>query len=86
MVQLVTLNELLPAVFKLLVHDHSSEISRVRVCSATGNQYIEFLGESVGRLPYFARTTAEIVAGTLVYRMPDLGIAFNRLSKIECLV
>jgi len=49
MVQLVTLNEL-PAVFKLLVpitQERSAELEYAQL----RNQYIEFLGESVGRLP-----------------------------------
>jgi len=50
MVQLVTLNELLPAVFKLLVHDHSSERS-AELEYAQVRAINEFLGESVGRLP-----------------------------------
>jgi len=46
---------------------------------------MSFLENLLGDSPYFASeqlTLAEIVAGTLVYRMPELGIALT-VIKIE---
>lgn len=84
MVQLVTLNELLPAVFKLLVHDENSaelEYAQLRAINT-----LSFLENLLGDSPYFASeqlTLAEIVAGTLVYRMPDLGIALTDYPRLN---
>jgi len=87
MVQLVTLNELLPRCsncsFMTRTQARSAELEYAQLRAINTLSFLEnLLGDS-----YFASeqlTLAEIVAGTLVYRMPDLGIA--RLSKIECLV
>ncbi|NJL55769.1 glutathione S-transferase family protein [bacterium] len=88
MVQLVTLNELLPAVIKLLIHDENSseksaelEYARLRAINT-----LSFLENLLGASPYFASeqlTLAEIVAGTLVYRMPDLGIALTDYPRLN---
>ena len=88
MVQLVTLNELLPAVFKLLVHDeNSSERSaELEYAQLRAINTLSFLENLLGDSPYFASeqlTLAEIVAGTLVYRMPDLGIALTNYPKLN---
>lgn len=84
MVQLVTLNELLPAVFKLLVYDENSAELEYAQLRATNT--LSFLENLLGDSPYFAReqlTLAEIVAGTLVYRMPDLGIALTDYPRLN---
>jgi glutathione S-transferase len=84
MVQLVTLNELLPAVFKLLVSEENStelEYGRLRATNT-----LNFLENLLGDFPYFAGDTltlAEIVAGTLVYRMPDLGIDLTDYPRLN---
>ncbi|MBW4620534.1 MAG: glutathione S-transferase family protein [Cyanosarcina radialis HA8281-LM2] len=84
MVQLVTLNELLSAVFKLLVSQENSielEYGRLRATNA-----LNFLENLLGDSPYFAGETltlAEIVAGTLVYRMPDLGIDLTDYPRLN---
>lgn len=88
MVQLVTLNELLPAVFKLLVHDEkSSERStELEYAQLRAINTLSFLENLLGDSPYFASeqlTLAEIVAGTLVYRMPDLGIALTDYPRLN---
>lgn len=88
MVQLVTLNELLPAVFKLLVHDeNSSERSaELEYAQLRAINTLSFLENLLGDSPYFASeqlTLAEIVAGTLVYRMPDLGIALTDYPRLN---
>jgi len=83
MVQLVTLNEL-PAVFKLLVHDHSSERSaELEYAQLRAINTLSFLENLLGDSPYFAsEQLAEIVAGTLVYRMPELGIALTDYPRL----
>lgn len=87
MVQLVTLNELLPAVFKLLVHDRSSERSaELEYAQLRAINTLSFLENLLGDSPYFASeqlTLAEIVAGTLVYRMPELGIALTDYPRLN---
>jgi len=84
MVQMVTLNELLPAVFRLLVRDENSvELEYAQLRAINTLNYFEALLEDS---PYFAGeqlTLAEIVAGTLVHRMPDLGIALTNYSKLN---
>ncbi len=80
MVQLVTLNELLPAVFKLLMQDHRSgepsteiEYAQLRATTTLG-----FLEELLADSQYFAGdqlTLAEIVAGTIIHKLPDLGVS-----------
>lgn len=84
MVQLVALNELLPAVFRLLLQGErpgetsdktSGEIEYAQLRAMTTLTFLENL---LGDGPYFAGdqlTLAEIVAGTIVHKMPDLGVA-----------
>ena len=88
MVQLVTFNELLPAIFKLMVHDgktsqQSTELEYARLRAINTLNFLEhLLGDSV----YFAGqqlTLAEIVAGTLVCRMPDLGISLADYPNLD---
>uniref|UniRef100_B8HR69 Glutathione S-transferase domain protein n=1 Tax=Cyanothece sp. (strain PCC 7425 / ATCC 29141) TaxID=395961 RepID=B8HR69_CYAP4 len=86
MAQLVTLNELVPAVFKLILHhdprstpDHRnpSETVELEYAQMRAINTLNFLETLLGNSPYFAGeqlTLAEIVAGTLVHRLPDLGI------------
>ncbi len=88
MVQLVTLNELLPAVFKLLVHDENSseKSAELEYAQLQAINTLSFLENLLGDSPYFASeqlTLAEIVAGTLVYRMPDLGIALTDYPRLN---
>ena len=88
MVQLVTLNELLPAVFKMLLHNENSseksaelEYARLRAINT-----LSFFENLLGDSPYFVKeqlTLAEIVAGTVVYRMPDLGIALTDYPRLN---
>ena len=87
MVQLVTLNELLPAVFKLLVHDENSsqKSAELEYAQLRAINTLSFLENLLGD-PYFAGeqlTLAEIVAGTLVYQMPELGIALTDYPRLN---
>ena len=88
MVQLVTLNELLPAVFKLLVYDETSgeRSAELEYAQLRAINTLSFLENLLGNSLYFASeqlTLAEIVAGTLVYRMPDLGIALTNYPRLN---
>jgi glutathione S-transferase len=88
MVQLVAFNELLPAVFKLLVHDENSGEASAEFVYAQlrANNTLSFLENLLGDMPYFAGeqlTLAEIVAGTLVYRMPDLGTDLAGYPRLQ---
>ena len=88
MVQLVTFNELFPQMFKLLALDGKSseeladiEYARLRIVN-TLNFFENLLGES----SYFAGeqlTLAEIVAGTLVYRLPEIGVNLTDYPKLS---
>lgn len=84
MVQLVTFNELLPAVAKLLIYDKNSaemEYAQLRAINT-----LVFLENMLGDLPYFAGeqiTLAEIVAGTLVHILPDLGTALTDYPRLK---
>ncbi len=88
MVQMVALNELLPAVIKLLVHDEGSseESANLEYARLRAINTLSFLENLLGDSTYFAGeqlTLAEIVAGTLVYRMPSLGIALTSYPRLN---
>ena len=88
MVQLVTLNELLPAVFKLLAQDQNSNQTSTELAYAhlKAVNTLKFLESLLGNGLYFAGqqlTLAEIVAGTLIYRMPDLGIQLSNYPSLQ---
>jgi glutathione S-transferase len=76
MAQMVTINELLPAIAQLIIYDNPSDKSdyaRLRVINT-----LSFLEQLLGDRTFFAGeqlTFADIVAGTLVCRLPDLGIS-----------
>ncbi|PSN12219.1 glutathione S-transferase family protein [filamentous cyanobacterium CCT1] len=88
MVQQVALNELLPALFKLLIQDErlkepSVEVEYAQLRAATSLSFLESL---LGERHYFAGnqlTLAEIVAGTMVHRMPDLGVSLDRYPGLQ---
>ena len=75
MAQMVTLNELLPAIAKLIIHDpHSSDSAYANLRAINTLNFLENL---LGDRTFFAGeqlTFADIVAGTLVCTLPDLGI------------
>ncbi len=80
MVQLVALNELLPPVFKLLMQaDRSGETSvEIAYAQLRAKTTLGFLEELLANSQYFAGdqlTLAEIVAGTIVHKLPDLGVS-----------
>lgn len=84
MVQLVTFNELLPAVAKLLIHNQNS--AEVEYAQLRAINTLVFLENMLGDLPYFAGeqiTLAEIVAGTLVHILPDLGTSLSDYPKLK---
>lgn len=78
MAQLVTLNELLPAIVQLIIQPENSaelEYARLRAIHTLG-----FLENLLGDRPCFAGeqlTLAEITAGTLIYTLPDLGLSLT---------
>ncbi|NJK33876.1 MAG: glutathione S-transferase family protein [Oscillatoriales cyanobacterium SM2_2_1] len=89
MVQMVTLNELLPAVLKLLIHNNSPNEKSIELEYARmrARNTLSFLEDLLGCSHYFAGeqlTLAEIVAGTLIYRMPDLGIPLTNYPRLNC--
>ncbi|APB35130.1 glutathione S-transferase domain-containing protein [Gloeomargarita lithophora Alchichica-D10] len=85
MAQMVTLHELLPGLFRLLIGDGSA--AELAYAQMRTQQALGFLEHLLGDAPYFAGkqlTYAEIVAGTLVHRAADVGInlaAYPRLSN-----
>ncbi|NJK28850.1 MAG: glutathione S-transferase family protein [Acaryochloridaceae cyanobacterium CSU_3_4] len=89
MVQLVTFNELLPAIFKLLIQDENSneeQSAELAYAQLRAGNTLSFLENLLTDSPYFAGeqlTLAEIVAGTLVYRMPDLGIPLTDYPRLK---
>jgi glutathione S-transferase len=87
MVQMVTLNELLPAVFKLLLGDGRSSKASVEVeyAQLRAKNTLAFFEDLLGSARYFAGdqlTLAEIMAGTLVHKLPDLGIALEDYPRL----
>jgi glutathione S-transferase len=76
MAQMVTLNELLPAIAKLIIHDNPSAESDYARLRATHT--LRFLEQLLGDRTFFAGeqlTFADIIAGTLICRLPDLGVS-----------
>jgi len=85
MVQQVTLNELLPPLFKLLMEatEKSVELEYAQLRAINTLNFLEHL---LGESPYFAGqqlTLAEIVAGTLVYRLPAVGIPLTNHPGLQ---
>lgn len=88
MVQLVALNELLPAVIKLLVHDQqaSQKSAELEYAQLRAINTLNFLEDLLGDSLYFAGaqlTLAEIVAGTLVDKLPDLGVILSDYPRLQ---
>ncbi len=88
MVQLVTLNELLPPVFKLLMQDNRSAETSAEIAYAQlrAKTTLGFLEELLAESQYFAGdqlTLAEIVAGTIVHKFPDLGVSLAGYPGLE---
>jgi glutathione S-transferase len=89
MVQMLTLNELLPGVFKLLIDSEGSKqpSAEIEYAQLRVRNTLSFLEKLLGDGCYFAGeqfTLAEIVAGTMVHKVPDLGVAlidYPRLSR-----
>lgn len=85
MVQQVTLNELLPALFKLLMAA-TEKPGELEYAQLRAVNTLNFLEDLLGESPYFAGaqlTLAEIVAGTLVYRMPAVGIPLTNHPRLQ---
>lgn len=88
MVQMVAFNELLPAVFTLLIHDPASdqvsaELEYAQLRARTSLAFFETL---LADADYFAGeqlTLAEIVAGTIVHKMPDLGVPLTSYPQLS---
>jgi glutathione S-transferase len=84
MAQMVALNELLPALFKLLVNAKQSsdlEYARLQAINA-----LNFLENLLGDSPYFAGdrlTLAEIVAGTIVGKISDIAAPLTDYPRLR---
>ncbi len=84
MVQLVTTNELVPAISKLLIYPaESPDYAYARVQAITA---LRFLETQLGDRPYFGGdqlSLADIVAGTLAHRLPDLGLPLTDYPGLQ---
>jgi glutathione S-transferase len=89
MVQLVTLNELLPAIFKLLAEPETSDAKQSEewiYAQLRARNTLGFFENLLGNALYFAGeqlTMAEVVAGTLVGLLPDLGVALTDYPRLQ---
>jgi glutathione S-transferase len=84
MVQLVSFNELLPAMIKFLIQGDRSEEAQFHQRQIMNT--LNFLEDQLGDSLYFAGehlTFAEIVAGTLIYRLPDLDISLTEYPRLN---
>lgn len=83
MVASLSFSKLLPAFFKLVAYpkdEAKTAYGRLQM-----NNVLEFLEELLGERTYFAGeqlTMAEIVAGTLVYRVEDVGVALANYPRL----
>lgn len=84
MVQMVTVNELLPAIAKLIIYSADSpDLDYARVQARTS---LRFLEAELGQRPYFAGqqlSLADIIAGSLVHRLPDLDIPLTDYPGLQ---
>lgn len=83
MAQMVTLNELLPAIAQLIIYDNLSDTSDYAHLRAINT--LNFLEQLLGDHTFFAGeqlTFADIVAGTLVCRLPDLGVSLINYPQL----
>jgi glutathione S-transferase len=88
MAQMVALNELLPALFKLLVNskktnDRSIDLEYARLQAMNA---LSFLEDLLGNSPYFAGdrlTLAEIVAGTIVGKISDIAAPLTDYPSLQ---
>ncbi|TVQ05626.1 MAG: glutathione S-transferase family protein [Leptolyngbya sp. DLM2.Bin27] len=88
MVQLVVLNELLPAVFKLLMQDKRPGAPSVEIeyAQLRAKTTLGFLEDMLTDSQYFAGdqlTLAEIVAGTIVHKLPGLGVSLVGYPRLK---
>ncbi|MBW4485506.1 MAG: glutathione S-transferase family protein [Tildeniella torsiva UHER 1998/13D] len=88
MVQLLTLNELLPGIFNLLVHhDKAAEASStLEYAQLRVRNTLVFFESLLADSQYFAGeqlTLAEIVAGTLVPQVSDLGVSLTDYPRLQ---
>ncbi|MEM9216367.1 MAG: glutathione S-transferase family protein [Cyanobacteria bacterium P01_F01_bin.150] len=82
MVQLVTLNELFPNMIKLLALQGKSgeALADIEYAQRRIMNVLNFFESRLGTSDYFAGqqlTLAEIVAGTMIYRLPDIGVSLT---------
>jgi glutathione S-transferase len=88
MVQSVTFNELLPAIFKLLFESETPDAAQSEewiYAQLRAQNTLGFFENLLGDGLYFAGeqlTMAEIVAGTLVGRLPDLGVMLTDYPRL----
>jgi glutathione S-transferase len=81
---MVTLNELLPAIAKLIIHDPQSPDSAYANLRAINA--LNFLENLLSDRTFFAGeqlTFADIVAGTLICRLPDLGVPLTDYPQLK---
>ena len=88
MVEMVTVNELLPATVPLLKQMVQLEVNPTQLAAAEQKIYtvLQFFETLLGDNPYFAGsdfTLAEVVAGTIVPSLPLFGIALDPDSQLK---
>ncbi|MBD2461173.1 glutathione S-transferase family protein [Oscillatoria sp. FACHB-1407] len=87
MVQFVTLNELLPGVVGLLIHNADTpDVQYAQFRIANTLNFLESMLSDAADHPFIAGehlTLAEIVAGTLVPILPHLGISLTPYPKLH---
>lgn len=83
MVQMVTLNELVPAIVGLLMQKDEQDLEYAR---ARAIATLHFLEQQLGQSPYFGGdrlSLAEVTAGSLVPLLPRLEIALEEFSALK---
>lgn len=84
MAQMVTLNELLPPIAKLIIHANPSAETDYAHLRAVNT--LNFLEKLLGDRTFFAGeqlTFADVVAGTLVCTLPDLGVPLTDYPQLS---
>jgi glutathione S-transferase len=86
MVQGVTLNELAPAMMRVLTQGNQASQAEMEYGHQRVHQALTFLESLLGKTTYFAGehiTLAEIVAGTVIPRLPEVGVELTAYPHLQ---
>jgi glutathione S-transferase len=84
MVEMLTMNELIPAMLSLIIH--YKDLQKLEQAKRRANTVLNFLEENLGDRSYFGNDSlslAEIVAGGVVPWLPNLGVSLTNYPRLS---